>query len=209
LSVTSHERWAAALTARAATHWTPTRTDELLRGKAVAVRPAEGAVLLRALGILADDGTLPPGRVGKYFQVNHMIATARRRPWPTCARGHPGPIGIDRRWLRPLVPDDRAGLVRRPRLGSTRCEVLGDRSQPSGDRRASARARRALIGPRPTACGRGHGRSARSTSTRRARARWDATHGAAVVDRGGRAARVRSARPAHAIALGVELGAER
>ena len=68
------EHWARAIAARAATHWTPTRTDELLRGKAVAVRPAEGAVLLRALGILADDGTLPPGRVGKYFQVNHMVA---------------------------------------------------------------------------------------------------------------------------------------
>lgn len=75
LSVTSHERWAAALTERAATYWTPARTDDLLRGKAVAIRPAEGAVVLRALGILDGDGQLPPQRVGKYFQVNHMIGT--------------------------------------------------------------------------------------------------------------------------------------
>ena len=71
----SRARWAAAVAARAAAYWTPTRTDELLRGKAVAVRPAEGAVLLRGLGIADDHGAIPPQRIGKYFQVNHMVAT--------------------------------------------------------------------------------------------------------------------------------------
>ena len=72
--MTTRARWAEAVAARAAAHWTPTRTAELLRGKTVAVPPAEGAVLLRGLGILDDDGALPPARVGKYFQVNHMVA---------------------------------------------------------------------------------------------------------------------------------------
>ncbi len=67
-------RWAAAITDRAAAHWTPDRTAEFLRGKAVAVPPAEGAVLLLALGILDDDGAIPPARVAKYFQVNHVVA---------------------------------------------------------------------------------------------------------------------------------------
>ncbi|MBK9033086.1 MAG: SAM-dependent methyltransferase [Myxococcales bacterium] len=72
---TARDHWAQAVAARAAAHWTPTRTDEFLRGKAVAVRPAEGAVLLRGLGIADDHGVIPPQRVGKYFQVNHMVAT--------------------------------------------------------------------------------------------------------------------------------------
>jgi SAM-dependent methyltransferase len=36
--------------------------------------PAEGAVLLRALGLARDDGSLPPAQVRKYFQINHMVA---------------------------------------------------------------------------------------------------------------------------------------
>lgn len=74
----SRDRWALALEARARDHWTEARTAELLRGKAVAVKPGDAPVLLRALGILDGDAALPPGRVRKYFQVNHMIATLGR-----------------------------------------------------------------------------------------------------------------------------------
>jgi hypothetical protein len=83
------DHWARVVAERAATYWTPARTDDLLRGKAVAIRPAEGAVVLRALGILDGDGQLPPQRVGKYFQVNHMIGTLAPT-LPTCARATRG-----------------------------------------------------------------------------------------------------------------------
>jgi SAM-dependent methyltransferase len=72
------ERWALELEARARAHWTDARTDELLRGKVVAVRPREGAVLLRALGLMNADASLPPATVHKYFQVNHLVATLAR-----------------------------------------------------------------------------------------------------------------------------------
>jgi len=67
-------RWAAELTARARAHWTPERTAELAHGKALLVPPGEAAPLLRALGLLRDDASLPPSQVAKYFQVNHMVA---------------------------------------------------------------------------------------------------------------------------------------
>jgi SAM-dependent methyltransferase len=37
------------------------------------VPPAEAAPLLRALGLLLDDASLPASRVAKYFQINHMV----------------------------------------------------------------------------------------------------------------------------------------
>jgi SAM-dependent methyltransferase len=70
----TRDRWAAELTARARAHWTPERTAELARGKALLVPPGEAAPLLRALGLLRDDASLPPAQVAKYFQVNHMVA---------------------------------------------------------------------------------------------------------------------------------------
>lgn len=70
----TRDRWAAELTARARAHWTEARTAELARGKALLVPPGEAAPLLRALGLLLDDASLPPSRVPKYFQINHMLA---------------------------------------------------------------------------------------------------------------------------------------
>jgi SAM-dependent methyltransferase len=72
-SAQTRDRWAAALTARARAHWTEARTAELARGKALLVPPGDAAPLLRALGVLRDDASLPPARVAKYFQINHMI----------------------------------------------------------------------------------------------------------------------------------------
>lgn len=71
----TRDGWVRALEERARAHWTPARTDELLRGKQVAVTPGEAAVLWRALGLLDEDARLPPARVGKFFQINHMIRT--------------------------------------------------------------------------------------------------------------------------------------
>ncbi|HTJ46967.1 MAG TPA: SAM-dependent methyltransferase [Kofleriaceae bacterium] len=68
------ERWADEITARARAHWTDARTAELARGKALILPPADAAPLLRALGLLRADASMPPDRVRKFFQVNHMVA---------------------------------------------------------------------------------------------------------------------------------------
>jgi len=67
-------RWAAEIEVRANTYWTDERTTQLLGDKQLAIRPREGAVLLRALGLLRDDASLPPAQARKYFQINHMVA---------------------------------------------------------------------------------------------------------------------------------------
>lgn len=67
-------RWAAELEARAHTYWTDERTAQLLDGKQPVITPREGAVLLRALGLMRDDASIPPAQVRKYFQINHMVA---------------------------------------------------------------------------------------------------------------------------------------
>ncbi|MGH2899948.1 MAG: methyltransferase, partial [Solirubrobacteraceae bacterium] len=70
----TRDRWAAELAARAHAYWTEARTAELARGKALLLPPAEAAPLLRALGLLHHDASLPPSKVAKYFQINHMLA---------------------------------------------------------------------------------------------------------------------------------------
>lgn len=67
------ERWVTELEARAHAHWTDERLALLLGGKRPPISPRDGAVLLRALGLLRDDASLPPTQVGKYFQINHMV----------------------------------------------------------------------------------------------------------------------------------------
>jgi SAM-dependent methyltransferase len=73
MSDATRARWARELEARARAHWTEARTEALLRGKGVRIRPAEGAILLRAIGLLDGDAAMPPARVRKYFQINHMV----------------------------------------------------------------------------------------------------------------------------------------
>jgi SAM-dependent methyltransferase len=73
----TREEWATQLEARARAHWTAARTQELTRGKDLAVLPGEAPVLLRALGLLAMDGSLPPQQVRKYLQINHMVKLLR------------------------------------------------------------------------------------------------------------------------------------
>jgi hypothetical protein len=184
LSVTSHERWAAALTERAATYWTPARTDDLLRGKAVAIRPAEGAVVLRALGILDGDGQLPPQRVGKYFQVNHMIGTLAPTLADLRAR-HPRLAVIDAGCGRSYLSTALAWCG--AQVWDYPLEVLGIDRNPAVIA-ASAERGRARGPDRPHAV---RGRGGRRTRPRRdlARAVW---RRAAVGDRGARPPRLRS-----------------
>jgi SAM-dependent methyltransferase len=70
----TRDRWATELAARARAYWTAERTAELARGKALLLPPADAAVLLRALGLLRADASMPPPQVRKYFQINHMVA---------------------------------------------------------------------------------------------------------------------------------------
>jgi SAM-dependent methyltransferase len=70
----TRDRWAVELAARARAYWTPARTAELARGKHLVIPPADAAPLLRALGLVADDASMPPSQVRKYFQINHMVA---------------------------------------------------------------------------------------------------------------------------------------
>ena len=70
----TRDRWATELAARARAYWTEARTAELARGKSLLLPPAEAAPLLRALGLLHHDASLPPSKVPKYFQINHMLA---------------------------------------------------------------------------------------------------------------------------------------
>lgn len=70
----TRERWASELAARARAYWTAERTEELARGKRLLLPPGEAAPLLRALGLLLDDASLPPSQAAKYFQINHMVA---------------------------------------------------------------------------------------------------------------------------------------
>jgi hypothetical protein len=66
-------RWAEAFGETARRHWTPERTREVTGGKRLAILPGEAPLLLRALGLLHRDATMPPPQVRKFLQINHMV----------------------------------------------------------------------------------------------------------------------------------------
>jgi len=68
----ARERWAAELTARAKAHWTPERRRGLLGDLHLLLPPVEAAPLLRALGLIRADASMPPAAVRKYMQISHM-----------------------------------------------------------------------------------------------------------------------------------------
>ncbi len=72
--VEMRDAWATEIAARARAHWTSERLAQLARGKTLLLPPIDAAPLLRAMNLLAADGSMPPDRVRKYLQVNHMIA---------------------------------------------------------------------------------------------------------------------------------------
>ncbi len=61
------------LLSRAREHWTAARLGELARGKALLLPPVEAAPLLRTIGLLHRDASMPPAQVRKYWQVSHMV----------------------------------------------------------------------------------------------------------------------------------------
>ena len=66
--------WALEVTERAQRHWTDERLADLMRGKSLPLSPRDAAPLLRALGLLHRDASMPKAQVRKYLQINHMIA---------------------------------------------------------------------------------------------------------------------------------------
>ena len=80
----SRDTWAREFTALARAHWTEARTAELAHGKQLAILPAEAPLLLRALGLLHRDATMPPREVRKFLQINHVV----RLLGPTLAELH-------------------------------------------------------------------------------------------------------------------------
>jgi SAM-dependent methyltransferase len=68
------DEWAERFAERARDYWTPARTAELVRDKTLAVLPGEAPELLRALGILHRDASMPAAERRKFFQINHMVA---------------------------------------------------------------------------------------------------------------------------------------
>jgi SAM-dependent methyltransferase len=118
--------WTAELAARAREHWTPERTRALTHGKALEVLPGEAPRVLRALGLLALDASLPPQRVRKYLQANHLVRLLRPAVEELASR-HPVvrllDAGCGRSYLTLLL-----AWCARERWG-VRLEVLGvDRS---------------------------------------------------------------------------------
>ena len=69
----TRDTWARQFAATARAHWTEERTQELTRGKQLQVLPAEAPLLLRALGLLHRDATMPPPQVRKFLQINHVV----------------------------------------------------------------------------------------------------------------------------------------
>ena len=84
----TRDRWAVEFAAKARAHWTQARTLELTGGKQLAVVPAEAPLLLRALGLLHRDATMPPSQVRKFLQINHVVRVIEPAIVELCAR-HP------------------------------------------------------------------------------------------------------------------------
>jgi hypothetical protein len=73
----THETWAREFAKLARAHWTEARTRELTDGKQLEIVPAEAPLLLRALGLLHRDASMPPPEVRKFLQINHVVRVLR------------------------------------------------------------------------------------------------------------------------------------
>ena len=100
------QEWTQEFEARAQAFWTEHRTRKLIGDKNLLLHPAAAPVLLRALGLLKADASLPPARVRKYRQINHMLAMVRpalRELADTFGTVHLVDAGCGRSYLTMLV----------------------------------------------------------------------------------------------------------
>jgi SAM-dependent methyltransferase len=58
---------------KAKAHWTPERVAKVTGGKRWPVLPSEAPELLRVLGLLNSDGSMPADALRKFSQINHML----------------------------------------------------------------------------------------------------------------------------------------
>jgi SAM-dependent methyltransferase len=118
----AREAWANELTAKARAYWTDARTRELVGDKELVILPAEAPLLLRALGLLHRDATMPPPQVRKFLQINHAVRLLQAAITGLAAK-HPAPrlldAGCGRSYLTLLL-----AWCARERWGH-RVEVLG------------------------------------------------------------------------------------
>lgn len=73
----THATWAREFARLAHAHWTPARTAELAGGKQLEILPGEAPLLLRALGLLHRDASMPKPEVRKFLQINHLVRVMR------------------------------------------------------------------------------------------------------------------------------------
>ncbi len=59
---------------RCQAHWTKERVAKVTAGRAYPITPVDGALLLRALGLLNADASMSADAVRKYGQINHLVA---------------------------------------------------------------------------------------------------------------------------------------
>ena len=67
----------AEFTEKAARHWTKEREAKVTGGKDWLIKPSEGAAVLRAIGLLNSDASMPADAVRKFSQINHMLTLLR------------------------------------------------------------------------------------------------------------------------------------
>jgi SAM-dependent methyltransferase len=65
--------WQADFSARAAAYWNEDVTRKQLGDKQLPLMPASAGPLLRALGLLRGDASMPPESMRKFMQINHML----------------------------------------------------------------------------------------------------------------------------------------
>ncbi|MFN8825115.1 MAG: class I SAM-dependent methyltransferase [Planctomycetota bacterium] len=83
------ERWAQEFELRARAVWTDDAVHRVTEGKDLPILPSNAPPLLRALGLLHRDASMPPPQVRKFLQLNHMIRMLRPPLLELIERGEP------------------------------------------------------------------------------------------------------------------------
>ena len=89
IDLDDNSRWAAAFTELAHDYWTEGRLDRLLKGKELPISPRTAPTLLRAVGLLHRDASMPDAQQRKFFQLNHMMRLLRPSLDELTERGEP------------------------------------------------------------------------------------------------------------------------
>ncbi|MCR9247434.1 MAG: SAM-dependent methyltransferase [bacterium] len=84
-----NEGHAAAFAQRARAYWTEAELRRVTEGKDLLVLPTTAPVLLRTLGLLHRDASMPPPQVRKFLQLNHMLRLLRPPLLELMERGEP------------------------------------------------------------------------------------------------------------------------